>query len=147
MAYNEFVLDNEAQGIEYLRKITKQGWTVTPTDYVYDKWDATVSNGTRTFTVENKVRYISKETAEKGLLLDTTKVCEEIDWYIEYLPSDMGAYIISYNQIVKGIEDKQITLDRRQASAYTWRDRDVKCEKVNWLIPLRLFRRVDIPVA
>lgn len=145
MAYNEFVLDNEAQGIEYLRRITKKGWTVTPTDYVYDKWDATVSNGTSTYTVENKVRYISLETAEKGLLLDTTKVCELIDWYIEYIPSDMGAYIISYDQIVKGIEDKQITLDRRQASAYTWRDRDVKCEKTNWLIPLRLFRRVDIP--
>lgn len=145
MAYNEFVLDNEAQGIEYLRKITKQGWTVTPTDYVYEKWDATVSNGTRTFTVENKVRYITKETAEKGLLLDTTKVCEEIDWYIEYLPKEREAYIITHTEIMEGVERGDITLDRRQASAYTWRDRSVKCEKLNYLIPLGLFRRVDIP--
>lgn len=145
MAYNEFVLDNEAQGINYLRQIIKDGWTVTPTDYVYDSYDATVTNGTRTFTVENKVRYITRALAEKGLLLDRSKVSPDTDYYIEYIPSDHGAYIISYNQIVKGIEDKQITLDRRQASAYTWRDRSVKCEKVNWLIPLRLFRRVDIP--
>ena len=145
MAYNEFVLDNEAQGINYLRQITKEGWTVTPTDYVYDSYDATVTNGTRTFTVENKVRYITRALAEKGLLLDRSKVSPDTDYYIEYIPSDHGAYIISYDEIMKGIDTNEITLDRRQASAYTWRDRSVKCEKCNWLIPLRLFRRVDIP--
>lgn len=139
----DYIQHNETKGIEYLRTIARPGWVVTPSEE-YCHWDATVAKGEKTYTVENKVRYISKSLAEKGLLLDTEKVGPDIDWYIQYLPQEQEAYVINYEQIQKGIEEGTVTLDLRPTNKQTFNSRDEKVEKPNWLIPITLFRCVSL---
>lgn len=139
MYMDEIVFDNENKGIEYLRRLIKPGWTVTKTPNRYDRWDATITKGNKSFKVENKVRYISHTLAEKGLLLDANKVTPDVEYYFEFLPRDNEAYMITYSEIQDGINNGTITRDTQKCADKTYIDPNNKVEKNNLLIPLVLF--------
>ena len=135
------VREFENKGLYYLNQIIKEGWTVTPTytDDEYSSYDATVSNGNVTYTVENKVRYNAGNYEAEGLLLDAKKYQDKTDYFIEYIPKDGKAYIITSQEIKEGLEKGLIKKDSRKCNKTTFTEQHEKVEKNNYIIPLCLF--------
>jgi hypothetical protein len=139
-----YILSNEEKGTYYLSQIVKDGWEVAHTDDIYNALDCTISKGEKSYTCELKVRYNAGRYQSEGLLLDKKKYDDGKDYYLEVVEKDGTAYLITRQQIEKGLADGIIKNDDRLCNKHSFRMSEGKVNKNNLLIPIELWREFNI---
>lgn len=133
----------ENEGCYYLAQIVKDGWTVTPTTDPWTTWDATVSKTSSTYKVENKVRRYDLDKLDT-IYLAKKKLDPGVKYYVEHFPKNHTALLITYEDILQGIENgeietKKITVPKGQFKYESGVDTTMEC-LANLVIPKSLFQ-------
>lgn len=142
MTWKERRTEYENEGCYYLAQIVKDGWTVTPTTDPWTTWDATVSKTSSTYKVENKVRRYDLDKLET-IYLAKKKLDPSVKYYAEHFPQNSTSLVITYETILKGLEDgtietKKITVPKGQFKYESGVDTTMECLE-NLVIPKYLF--------
>lgn len=140
----------ENEGCFYLSQIVKDGWTVTPTTDPWETYDATVSNCTAEYRCENKVRRYDLDKLET-IYLAKKKLDPDVKYYVECFPKNNKALLITYEDILQGIENgeieiKKITVPKGQFKYESGVDTTME-SLANLVIPKSLFHVYPIVPA
>ena len=142
MTWKEERKKYENEGCYYLAQIVKDGWHVTQTEDPWETYDATVSNCTAEYRCENKVRRYDLDQLDT-IYLAAKKLDPGVKYYVEHFPRNSTALLITYEDILQGIENgeidiKKITVPKGQFKYESGVDTTMECLE-NLVIPKSLF--------